>query len=164
MAVTSVRMRSRGALKAVARSSMIASNVASPVHLFRTSAETASALNTRSGASSTHPPCASLCTRRTPRGSRGRASGAIAEGVSFMAGPRLSCSESLQFHLLGGRYESARRHVLRCNIGMIECVQHRPQHVAFEFERGQHLCLRLRRARVLLDIVERKARVALGLR
>ncbi|MSO68514.1 MAG: hypothetical protein EXQ82_12155 [Pseudolabrys sp.] len=37
----------------------------------------ASALKMRSGASRTHPPCASLCVRRTPRGSRGFASPAI---------------------------------------------------------------------------------------
>src|SRR5262249_42834408 len=41
------------------------------------SAAIASALKTRSGASSTQPPCASLWTSRTPRGSRGRASEAM---------------------------------------------------------------------------------------
>ena len=56
----------------------MAANVASPLHLFTTLAATAPALNTRSGASSTQPPCASLCTRRTPRG-------AIADGVWFTA-------------------------------------------------------------------------------
>jgi hypothetical protein len=41
------------------------------------SAAIGSALKTRSGASSTQPPCASLWTSRTPRGSRGRASVAM---------------------------------------------------------------------------------------
>ena len=70
-------MRSRGALKVFARSSTIAASVASPVQRLRISAAIASALKMRSGASSTQPPCASLCVSRTPRGSRGLASGAI---------------------------------------------------------------------------------------
>src|SRR5580704_14808026 len=111
---------------------MIASNVASPVHLFRTSAETASALNTRSGASRTQPPCASLCTRRTPRGSRGRASAAMAVGASLT--------------VLVLRYEGAGRNVPGRHIGMIERIQHRPQYVAFEHKRGQHLLLLAGRA------------------
>ena len=60
-------------LKVLARSSTIASSVASPVHRFNISTVIASALNTRSGASRTQPPCASLCVNRTPRGSRGKA-------------------------------------------------------------------------------------------
>ena len=48
-----------------------------PVQRLRISTAIASALKMRSGASSTQPPCASLFTSRTPRGSRGFASGAI---------------------------------------------------------------------------------------
>src|SRR6202044_507028 len=87
MAVTSARMRSRGALKVLARSSTIASSVASPVQRLTISTAMVSALNTRSGANSTQPPCASLCTSRTPRGSRGRASAGIAGGVSLTGFP-----------------------------------------------------------------------------
>ena len=58
--------RSRGAANVLAKSSTIASRVASPVHRFNISTAIASVLNTRSGASRTHPPCASLCDRRTP--------------------------------------------------------------------------------------------------
>src|SRR5436305_3906293 len=72
--VTSVMIRSRGALKVLARSSTISATVASPVHRFTISAAIASALNRRSGASSTQPPCASLCVSRTPRGNFGFAS------------------------------------------------------------------------------------------
>src|SRR2546423_7138595 len=74
IAETSVMMRSRGALNVFARSSTISFTVASPLQRFTISAAIASALNTRSGASSTQPPCASLCVRRTPRGSFGFAS------------------------------------------------------------------------------------------
>src|SRR5215211_4662001 len=84
--VTSARMRSRGAAKVAARSSTIAANVASPVQRLRISTAIASALKTRSGASRTHPPCASLCVSRTPRGSFGLASSDMAGGgVSFKA-------------------------------------------------------------------------------
>src|SRR5665647_1060346 len=56
-------MRSRGApAKALARSSSIVSTLASPLQRLRISTAMASALNTRSGASRTQPPCASLCT------------------------------------------------------------------------------------------------------
>src|SRR5262245_43641211 len=73
--VTSLRIFSRGAdEKALARSSMISPKLASPVQRLMISTAIASALNTRSGASSTQPPCASLWASRTPRGSRGRAS------------------------------------------------------------------------------------------
>ena len=64
-------------VEGLARSSTIAANVASPVQRLRISTAIASALNMRSGASSTQPPCASLWVSRTPRGSRGLASGAI---------------------------------------------------------------------------------------
>src|SRR3974390_235775 len=67
-------IRSRGApVKAFAKSSTIAAMLASPVQRFKISTATVSALNTRSGASSSQPPCASLCVSRTPRGSFGRA-------------------------------------------------------------------------------------------
>src|SRR5258707_484891 len=62
------------------RSSTISTSVASPVQRLITSTAIGSALNTRSGASSTQP-CASFCTSRTPRGSRGRASGAMALAI-----------------------------------------------------------------------------------
>src|SRR5262249_12812658 len=67
--------------------------VASPVQRLTTSAAIASALNTRSGASSTQPPCASLCTSRTPRGSRGRASGGMwgVGSVIWRSPQRLGC-------------------------------------------------------------------------
>ena len=76
-------MRSRGALKVFARSSTISFTVASPVQRLTISAAIASALNTRSGASSTQPPCASLCVSRTPRGSFGLASGDTLIAYSF---------------------------------------------------------------------------------
>ena len=76
-------MRSRGALKVFARSSTISFTVASPVQRFTISAAIGSALNTRSGASSTQPPCASLCVSRTPRGSFGFASGDTLIRYSF---------------------------------------------------------------------------------
>ena len=60
---------------------MISPKVASPVQRLTISTAIASALNTRSGASSTQPPCASLWTSRTPRGRRGRASAAMAAGA-----------------------------------------------------------------------------------
>src|SRR4051812_43250072 len=75
--VTSVMIRSRGALKVFARSSTMSFTVASPLQRLMISCAGPSALNTRSGASSTQPPCASLCVRRTPRGSFGFASTAI---------------------------------------------------------------------------------------
>ena len=61
----------RRAGKGLARSSTIASTLTRPVQRLRMSTAMASALNTRSGASRTQPPCASLFTSRTPRGRRG---------------------------------------------------------------------------------------------
>src|SRR3974377_1974770 len=74
-------IRSRGApVKAFAKSSTIAAMLASPVQRFKISTATVSALNTRSGASSSQPPCDSLSARRRSlcvspprRGSFGRA-------------------------------------------------------------------------------------------
>src|ERR1700738_5563709 len=102
------------------------------------------AANPRSGASSTQPPCASLCTSRTPRGRRGRASILTA---SAMAG-------------LLPRQKSAQREVRRRHIGVMERIQHRPQHAALEFECAQHGLLLLRCSGLALDIVKRKLRIA----
>src|SRR6266404_3391251 len=69
--------------------------VTSPVQRLMISAAIGSALKTRSGASSTQPPWASLWTSRTPRGRRGRASGVIvgaAAGVFTRASPYLCAS------------------------------------------------------------------------
>src|ERR1700737_563722 len=124
---------------------MISRTLASPLQRLMISAAIASALNTRSGASSTQPPCASLCTSRTPRGRRGRASILTA---SAMAGPLLP------------RQKSAQRDVRRRHIGVMERIQHRPQHAALEFECAQHGLLLLRCSGMALDIVKRKLRIA----
>src|SRR5579871_241208 len=131
----------------------MSAKVASPVQRFTISAAMASALNTRSGASSTQPPCASLCTSRTPRGSRGRASSAMADGTLL-----------IERSSLVPRHEGARRNMPGRDISMIKRVEHRPQYIALEFERSEHAVLRLGRTRILLDIVQRKSGVALGLR
>jgi len=47
---------------------------------------------------------------------------------------------------------------------MIERIQHRPQHVALEFERFEHGLLGVRRFGVALDVIEREVGVALGKR
>ena len=61
------------------------------------------------------------------------------------------------------RHEGARRDMPRRDIGVMQRVQHGPQHAAFELERGEHGLLLLRRPRMLLDVVEREIGVALGL-
>ena len=62
------------------------------------------------------------------------------------------------------RRERAGRYFLGIDVGVLQRVAHRPQHAAFEFERGQHLLLLLGRAGVALAIVQRKVGVARGLR
>src|SRR6266446_8681695 len=109
----------------------------------------ASALNTRSGASRTQPPCASFCTRRTPCGRRGRASGTI--GVFW----------SIMLLLLLVRHEGARRDMPRRHVGVMERIEHRPQHIAFEFECVEDRRLRLRGLGVLLDVAQREIGIAL---
>src|SRR5262245_12454264 len=149
--LTSARIFSRGAEgKVLARSSMISPKVASPVQRLMISTAIWSALKTRSGASSTHPPCASLWVSRTPRGRRGRASAGM------------TVPGSLTAVLLGLGHEGAGRNVLGRNIGMIERIEHRPQHVALELERSQHRLLGVGRLRVALDVIEGELGIALG--
>src|SRR5262249_5399332 len=62
------------------------------------------------------------------------------------------------------RHEGAGRHTLGRNIGIIERIEHRPQHVALEFQRAQYRTLCFRRGRVALDIVEREVGVPPGKR
>src|SRR5258708_7541950 len=147
-----------------ARSSTMAAKLASPVQRLTTSAAIWSALNTRSGASSTQPPWASLWTSRTPRGRRGRASGKIdgaaAGGVTwgspffFSLPPKRGGGEALP------RDEGARRKVLGHHGGMGERGEPHPQHVAFEFEGLENERLLLRRFRVLPHVGECKVAVA----
>ena len=58
----------------------------------------------------------------------------------------------------------ARRYVLRRHIRVVERIQHRPQHVALELDRGEHGLLLGRGPRVTLDVVKREIGVASRLR
>ena len=58
----------------------------------------------------------------------------------------------------------AGRYFLGIDVGVLQRVAHRPQHAAFEFERGEHLLLLLGRAGVAPAIIQRKVGVARGLR
>src|SRR4029078_6567710 len=62
------------------------------------------------------------------------------------------------------RHESALRYLLGIDIGVMERIEHRPQHAAFEFKRCTHRLLLRRRIGVALDVVEREIDVPLGLR
>jgi hypothetical protein len=62
------------------------------------------------------------------------------------------------------RHESALWYLLGIDIGVMERIEHRPQHAAFEFKRRKHRLLLRRRIGVALDVVEREIDVPLGLR
>ena len=127
----------------------MSATLASPVHRLRISAAIASALMTRSGASSTKPPCASLWTRRTPRGRRGRARAEPPRGRLAHA------SSAFGANAPGG--------VFWCNMGIIQCIEHRPKHTAFEIERSKNRLLLRRGEDVALGVVKCEVCVAFGL-
>ena len=68
------------------------------------------------------------------------------------------------YALSTSRHESAGRDVLGRHIGVVQRIEHRPQHVALEFQRLQHGLLLLGGLGVALDVVEGEIRVALCLR
>ena len=60
------------------------------------------------------------------------------------------------------RHKNALRYLLRIDIGVMERIEHRPQHAAFEFKRRKHRLLLRGRIGVALDVAEREIGVPLG--
>src|ERR1700733_3375325 len=101
---------------------------------------------TRSGPSSTHALRVLSKWSRTPGARRGRSGSGIASGIKIPGNKGAWWNQTW------------------CDIGVVQRVQHAPQHIALECERVDDCLLLFDGLCMLLHPFERKIRVTLGLR